>query len=226
MLASIFAAQSSYFGLQMASASSVPLPTTLGGVEVLVGGTPAPLLYTSQSQINFQVPYEAPVASTPIEFQVVNPSTGQIIASNFYRIDPYAPGLFTADGSGSNLLAALNQDNSVNSQTHPAKAGSIIQMFGTGVGVVAGAPKDGEPAPSALLPTNDTPQVYINGTAVPVSYSGLAPGFIGLWQINAQIPANAPTPTNPVPVAVLYQGLNTRINASGASVTTYIYTTP
>jgi uncharacterized protein (TIGR03437 family) len=226
MLASIFAAQGSYFGLQMASAGSVPLPTTLGGVEVLVGGTPAPLLYTSQSQINFQVPYEAQVGSTPIEFQVLNPSTGQILASNFFRIDPYAPGLFTADSSGENQLAALNQDNSVNSQTHPAKAGSIIQLFGTGVGVVTGGPKDGEPAPSALLPTSDTPQVYINGTQVPVSYSGLAPGFVGLWQINAQIPANAPTPTNPVPVAVVYQGLNTRLNSAGQGVTTYIYTTP
>jgi uncharacterized protein (TIGR03437 family) len=226
MLASIFAAQSSYFGLQMASASSVPLPTTLGGVQVLVGGTPAPLLYTSQSQINFQVPYTVPAGSTPVEFQVTNPSTGQIIASNFFRIDQFAPGLFTADGSGSNQLAALNQDNTVNSQTNPAKAGSIIQLFGTGVGDVTGAPPSGSAAPSELLPTSDTPIVYINGMQVPVSYSGLAPGFIGLWQINAQIPASAPTPDQPVPVAVLYQGINTRLDALGNSRLTYIRTTP
>jgi uncharacterized protein (TIGR03437 family) len=226
MLASMFAAQGSYFGLQTAAASSVPLPINLGGVEVLVGGRPAPLLYVSQSQINFQVPYEAPVGSTPIEIQVINPSTGQILASNFYTIDPVAPGLFTADGSGAGQLAALNQDNTVNSQTHPAKAGSIIQLFGTGVGAVAGAPKDGQPAPNELLPTSGQIEVYINGGQVPVSYSGLAPGFIGLWQINAQVPANAPTPTNPVPVSVVYVGYSTRLPPSGTGIQTWIYTTP
>lgn len=226
MIASIFNPQNSSFGTMTAGASTVPLPTTLGGVQVLVNGTPAPLFYASPAQINLQVPYEAPVGTTAVEFQVLNPTTGQILASNFYRIDPYAPGLFTVGGIGSGQLAALNQDGTVNSQTNPAKAGSFISFFGTGVGVVSGAPKDGTPAPSALLPTPDTPIVYINGMQVPVQFSGLAPGFIGLWQINAQIPANAPTPDQMVPVAVLYQGLNTREDASGTQITTYIRTTP
>jgi uncharacterized protein (TIGR03437 family) len=222
MLASIFAAQGSYFGLQTAQASTVPLPTTLGGVQVQVNGTAAPLLYVSQSQINFQVPYEAPVSTTPVEIQVLNPSTGQILASKFYRIDAEAPGLFSSDGSGTGQLAALNQDNTVNSQANPAKAGSIIQLFGTGVGLVTGAPADGTPDPNTQLPTMDMPTVYINATSVPVSYSGLAPGFIGLWQINAQVPANAPTPDVQVLVVVQYQGLLT----SGPPPTTYIHTTP
>jgi uncharacterized protein (TIGR03437 family) len=222
----MFAGSNSQFGLQTAGATSVPLPTTLGGVQVLVGGRPAPLLYTSVSQINFQIPYETPIGSGAVEFQVLNPTTGQILASGFYRVDPYAPGLFSADSSGSGQLAALNQDNSVNGTAHPAKAGSVIQLFGTGVGVVSGAPPDGTPAPSALLPTSNLPLVYINGTQVPVSYSGLAPGFIGLWQINAQIPANAPTPDVMVPVAVLYQGINSRQDANGNQLSTFIRTTP
>ncbi len=230
MLASIFAFQNTHFGIQTAGASSVPLPTTLGDVEVFVNGVAAPLLYASPPQINFQVPSSTPAGSTPVEFQVVKASTGQILADSFFQVNPVSPGLFTADSSGSGQLAALNQDGSVNSATNPAKAGTYISLFGTGPGVVSGAPPDGTPAPTdKLLPTSSTPVVYINAVEIPASdinFSGLAPGFIGLWQINVKVPANVPTPGTPVPVALLYDGINSRLDAFGNGRVTTINTTP
>jgi uncharacterized protein (TIGR03437 family) len=229
MIASIFAFPATHFGLTTALASSVPLPTTLGDVQVLVNGTASPLYYVSQSQINFQVPSNAPVGATPVEFQVVAASTGQILASGLFRIQSWAPGLFTADSSGSGQLLALNQDNTVNSATNPAKAGTIIQFFGTGAGLVSGAGPDGTPAPNSPLATDSRPDVYINGVQLApgdITYSGLAPGFIGLWQINAKVPATVPTAGTPVPVAILYHDLNTRADTLGNQRTTTIRTTP
>ena len=228
MLASIFAFPSTHFGLDIAGASSVPLPTTLGDVQVLVDGRPAPLLYASQPQINFQVPSSV-IPGTRVEFQVVRASTGQILASTTFKIEPVSPGLFTSDSSGTGQLLALNQDGTVNGPLHPAKAGTILQLFGTGLGVVAGAPADGSPSPNQPISTDQKPDVYINAVkldAVDVTYSGLAPGFIGLWQINAKIPASVPTAERPVPVAVVYQGINSRADELGNGRVTTIRTIP
>jgi uncharacterized protein (TIGR03437 family) len=194
-----------------------------------VAGVPAPLFYASPGQINFQVPSSTPVGSTPQEIQVVKASTGQIIASSLVRVDPVSPGLFTSNSTGTGQLAALNEDNTVNDGTHPAKAGSIIQLFGTGMGIVSGAPPDGTPSPNKQLPTDDKPQVFINPVSGPVPdadvlYSGLAPGFVGVWQINARIPKDVPI--GDVPVAVVYKGLNTRADQSGATRNTTIRVTP
>ena len=194
MLASIFAFPNKRFGDQTQVNSSIPVPTTLGDVQVFVAGIPAPLLYVSPSQINLQVPGATPVGDLQ-EIQVARASTGQVLASWFFRIDAVSPGLFTADATGSGQLLALNQDGSINDGTHPAKAGTYISLFGTGPGVVSGAPPDGQPA-QGIINTATQPSVFINGPdfipASDVQFSGLAPGFVGLWQINAKVPANVP----------------------------------
>ncbi|MDQ2948117.1 MAG: hypothetical protein M3Y27_19645, partial [Acidobacteriota bacterium] len=227
MLASIFPFSTTHFGAATAALSSTPAPTILGDVSVLVAGVVSPLLYASPSQINFQVPSGTPVGSAPQEIQVVKASTGQVLASALVRIEEVSPGLFTKDSSGSGQLAALNQDNVPNDGGHPAKAGTIIQLFGTGQGIVSGAPLDGNPAAQTQLPTDEKPSVYINAGQIPpedVLYSGLAPGFIGLWQINARVPKDVPI--GDVPVAVIFKGINSRLDQFGNGRQTTIRTTP
>jgi uncharacterized protein (TIGR03437 family) len=112
----------------------------------------------------------------------------------------------------------LNQDFTVNSATNPAARGSVIQIYGTGQGLVSNAPADGAPAPGAepLARTVATPRIIMGtcytddcGASQPgdvgtstsltgswVSYSGLAPNFVGLWQVNAQIPMAVPASTS------------------------------
>ena len=225
MLASIFSFPSAPFGASTASFQSEPIPATLGDVTVSVGGTPAPLLYVSPGQINFQVPGATPAGGLE-EIQVARASTGQVLASWLFQMDAESPGLFTVDGSGSGQVAALNQDGSLNNGANPAKAGSVVTLYGTGQGAVHGMPPDGQPA-QGIVPTPETPQVFINSDFVPsgdVQWSGLAPGFAGLWQINVKVPADAP-PAD-VTVFVIYGGVNSILDPNGIRRATTIRTTP
>jgi uncharacterized protein (TIGR03437 family) len=227
MLASIFAFSNAQFGSKTASFSSLPVPTTLGDVQVLVADVAAPVLYASPSQINFQVPSATPTGG-PQEIQVVRASTGEVLASWLFRIDVVSPGLFTADSSGSGQLAAVNQDGTVNNGAHPAKAGTYVTLFGTGQGLVNGMPPDGQPAPkSPLLTTDPALKVFINSDFVPqgdIEFSGLAPGFVGLWQINVKVPANVPP--GDVPVFVDLDGINSVLDPNGIRRVTTIRVTP
>jgi uncharacterized protein (TIGR03437 family) len=225
MLATIFPFANAQFGGQTAASNAPALPTTLGDVQVLVGGGAAPLTYVSPSQINFQVPSATPVGGY-VEFQVVRASTGQVLASWLFRVDAASPGLFTASGTGTGQLLAVNQDGTVNNGANPAKAGTYISLYGTGAGVIAGMPPDGQIAPAAV-PTPQNPQVFINSDFVPASdveFSGLAPGFVGLWQINVKVPTNVPP--GDVIVYVTYDGINSILDPNGIRRTTTIRTTP
>jgi uncharacterized protein (TIGR03437 family) len=185
------------------AASALPLPTQMQNVEVLVGGTPAPIFYLGNNQINFQVPSSTATTGT-VEVTVQRTDTGQILGDSPLAMDTVAPALFTLNGSGQGQVVALNQDNTVNGPNNPATNGSVIQFFGTGQGIVPNMPADGTAA-SGLTPTPYTPTVIIGSGATNnplpasyVQYSGLAPGLVGVWQINALIPNEvAPTLSSP-----------------------------
>jgi uncharacterized protein (TIGR03437 family) len=173
----------------------IPVPKTLGDVQLLFNDTPAPLYYVGPRQINFLVPMSAPTSGTA-DLVLQRASTGQILAAGLMQMGEASPALFTANASGSGQVAALNQDNSVNSPTNAAARNEVIQLFGTGQGFVSGAPADGELA-TGLVPTSEKPAVWIEGSTddrggyVPpdyIQYSGLAPSLVGVWQINVKIP--------------------------------------
>ncbi|HTC35035.1 MAG TPA: hypothetical protein VK724_16790 [Bryobacteraceae bacterium] len=225
MLATIFSFPQAPFGSQTASFASSPVPTTLGDVQVTVGGTPAPMTLVSPGQINFQVPEATPTGVLQ-EIQVDQVSTSQVLASWLFRIDAESPGLFTVDGSGSGQIAALNQDGSLNNGANPATAGSVVTLYATGQGLAAGMPLDGQPA-EGLVETPETPQVFINSEYVPagdVLFSGLAPGFAGLWQINVRVPSDVPP--GDVLVFITYGGINSILDPNGIRRLTTISTTP
>jgi uncharacterized protein (TIGR03437 family) len=190
-----------------ASAEAYPWPTVLGEYQVSFNGTPARIFRLVPSRIDFQVPRNAPTSGLA-EVQI-SKTDGQVIAVGQVQMDRGSPSLFTANQQGTGQISAINQDGSINSPSNPVPRGQVISLYGTGVGVgengpVGGYPEDGEPAPGPVrIPENlNFLRVIINDGPAEVQYSGLAPGFVGLWQINAVVGMNVP-PSNSIPVGIL-----------------------
>lgn len=185
-------------------ASTSPLPRELGDTQVLLNDQPVPLFFVSPNQINYQVPYSAIPGSKP-ELVVLRKSTGQVLAAGI--LDPFrevSPAFFTSTSTGRGQVSALNEDNTVNGPTNAISRGKVIQIYGTGLGNVSGNPGDGNPAPSDRIINGDKPDVFLAGVQVPaanVLFSGLAPGFIGVWQLNIKIPDTV-APSNTVSLLV------------------------
>ena len=113
-----------------------------------------------------------------------------------YRVVDANPGLFTKDATGRGPGSILNQNNTVNSATNPARRGEVIVLYATGEGKVTPAGSDGRIVSGAVgtLPRPVLPvSVKINGQDIPatdVFYAGSAPGLVaGALQVNVRIPA-------------------------------------
>lgn len=190
--------------------TALPWPTTSSDTQVVVGGIPAALQYVSPGQINFPMPMGLPTGGT-VDLLVSRVSTGQIYGAVEIPMAQAAPALFVIGGLQSGPVAALNQDNSINTATNAAPRGTVVQLFGTGQGFITGAPPEGQAA-GGPLPTPVLPKILLGPTGSAVAldpssilYSGLAPTLVGVWQINVQIPADAPTGN--VPISVLMNSI-------------------
>jgi uncharacterized protein (TIGR03437 family) len=165
-----------------AEAASSPLPTRLGGTEVIINGVKAPLLYVSPEQVNGQVPAELAAGPGGI---IVRTGLGQT-SSIPVNLGSAAPEFFLVDGQ----VLALNPDGTINSPGNPAPQGSFISAFLTGQGSVTPPIASGRAAP--LVPLSRVIAVSsakIGGQDATVFFLGLAPGFVGLAQANIEIPA-------------------------------------
>jgi uncharacterized protein (TIGR03437 family) len=196
------------------SANALPWPTTLGNRQLVFNDDiPAPLYYLGSGQSSFQVPWGLQAGSHRVAMKTAD--TGELFAGGAVSVANSSPGLFNSGGAA----AAVNQDGTINGSSHPAPKGSIITFFGTGQGPVSDAVADGA-APSGLVqtvavPTSDgktclTSQpsmcMAIGSTFGDVQFSGLMPGYVGVWQINVKIPQDALT-GNSVPVRAVINGL-------------------
>ncbi|MGE0884966.1 MAG: carboxypeptidase regulatory-like domain-containing protein [Blastocatellales bacterium] len=183
---------------QTAIASTLPLPKTLGGVTVKIGGIDAPLFFVSPNQINLQVP--GGVAPGIAAIQVFNTGNATAIGDGTATVADSAPGIFTLDVSGKNQAVAQNSDLSRNADfdklpgARPEASGNVVVIYATGIGNTNPLVADGVAAPaSPLAQAVGTTIVTIGGVPAEVQFSGLVPGFVGLWQMNVVLPGNLPT---------------------------------
>lgn len=191
----------------LASASTVPLSTTLSDVSVTVNGVAAPLYFVAPdqpgtpgtSQINVQIPFEALPANTPtatINVMVNRTSSGSSQPVSV-QVSAVAPGIFAASGhaiainSDGTLAAAPNSIQGLT--THAAAPGDALVIYATGMGAVTPGVANGANSLDTLRTTNVTPVVTIGGVPAQVLFSGLTPQFAGVNQINVVVPAGAPT---------------------------------
>jgi len=163
------------------------LNVTSNGTQVTFDGVPAPLFFVSPGQLNIQVPFEVAGKTST---QVIVRLAGTPSAPVAVPVLPASPGLFTVNSSGRGAAVVLNQDGSLNSAANGAQGGSVIQLFATGLGPVAPPVATGTLAPSSapLALSTEVPTVTLDGAPANVEFSGLSPGFVGLWQVNVRVP--------------------------------------
>ncbi|MDP8980047.1 MAG: hypothetical protein M3O35_05580 [Acidobacteriota bacterium] len=192
----------SLYGTNLASATlsagSIPLPQNLSGTAMTLAQIGVPLLFVSPGQINFQIPWVAITQSTQVPLVITQ---GQGATTINVTLTPYAPGLFTANSQGTGQASALISNTTSLAApagafpgSRPAKKGEFVSLYCTGLGDVTNRPLAGDPAPSGPLASTTTLPTITLGGSVPVtviSFSGLAPGFAGLYQVDFQIPDTA-----------------------------------
>ncbi len=212
--------------------------TSVNGVSVLFGNTPAPIfaLAASSGQINLLVPTELPSSGT---VNVTVQTAGGTSPPQVLTLAPAAPGIFyyvdplvltrrnavavTANTAwiamptsmATNMGLTTTCSSPVTLCGQPAKRGGYLQIYVTGLGK---ATPNGDPN-GAVLPTGmlaptsgnplyltvATPTVTIGGQPAPVLFSGIGPGYNGLYQVDVQIPANIAAGTD-VPLVITVAG--------------------
>jgi uncharacterized protein (TIGR03437 family) len=170
----------SIFGSDLATvvrqASAIPLPQVMGDAVVTVNGVAAPLFYVSPSQINAQIPFGSALGTGVIQVS----RGGTPSATVTVPIVATSPGLFVA----------INGFAVIDAPSSALRGGDWVTMYATGLGAVNG------PVTTGAAPGNPPPQVSasvsvtLGGTPLVVTWVGLAPGFAGLYQINATLPAD------------------------------------
>jgi uncharacterized protein (TIGR03437 family) len=195
------------FGGEMAGATSdnatSPLPTQVSGTQVLIAGKPLPLRYVSPDQINVQIPFNLPINSTQ---QLVVMRGAAISVPQDVVVAAAQPAVYTQDSSGTGAGAIQDANNNFALVTtgNPAKAGDVVVIYCNGLGAV------NPPVPEGVAATGPSSTVSpvtatIGGLPATVNYAGVTPGFPGLYQVNAVVPAGLPAGT-PVPVVLTIAG--------------------
>jgi uncharacterized protein (TIGR03437 family) len=204
---------------KLATADTIPLSNSLGGVTVTFAGLEAPILAVvpgvpgqSDDQINAQLPWEIG-SGTGVVNVIVHTTGNGTSAPVDVNFAPSMPGIFSSFAGGQLYAIAVNNSDSslvwpqglAASGSHPAKAGDVLIIYATGLGMVDHQPADGD-VPSILTKTVATPSVLFGGVEGGVQFSGLAPQFVGVNQLNVQVPTGV-TPGSAVPLQIKVNGV-------------------
>jgi uncharacterized protein (TIGR03437 family) len=196
-----------------ASAAGAPLPVELAGARFVFtpggaallpegppgqAGVPAPLFFASPGQVNLQLPWELAGSSAAQLTVVVNGLQSVPFSVPLAQV---RPGVFTMDQSGSGQAAALIAGAGalaaplgVFPNARPARLGEHLEVFATGLGPVTNRPATGASPSDQLAETELDVTARVGGVEpVAVRFSGLAPGFVGLYQVNIQLVGDLPS---------------------------------
>ncbi len=210
---------SQYVSGAAAGVVSLPLSTTLGGVQVFLNDQAVPLYYVSAGQINFQVPFNATVGEGRLRVES-NGTRGNTISVTIARA---VPRILRLNGNFGDYGIITNPDNSLTIPAalggHAAKVGGALVIYAIGFGPTTPAVDSGAGSPAAepLARLTDHPKVCFSaptpfspGLCVDPIFAGLAPGFVGLYQINVVVPQGAPI-GDIVPIFITTDDGNTNI---------------
>jgi uncharacterized protein (TIGR03437 family) len=153
------------------------------------------MFYAQPGQLGIQIPFELAGSNSA---QVTVDVLGQTSTSRTIFLGQAAPGIFTLNQQGTGQAAILIANSDIlaapagsipGRNARPARRGEIVTIFLTGLGITAPALDTG--AASAGNQTATAATVMIDGLPALVNFSGTAPGFVGLNQVNVTIPEGA-----------------------------------
>ena len=179
--------------LGVAAPAGAAFPTSLAGTTVTLNGTPVPLAYVSTVRVDFQAPIGISPGST-VTLQVA--SSTQNSGPVTVTVQDSAPGVYANSANGAGPVKAINQTGTANSRSAPAPKGSVIVVYASGLGTTMPPLSEGSVPPSSPL-YNATGNIgaFIGGAPATVLFAGMAPTFPGIYQLNLQVPMNAPSGT-------------------------------
>lgn len=191
------------FAFEPRGANALPLPIKLGETSVKINGVDCPLFYVSEFQINLQIPFETP---PNIEVELLVEHEGLVSEPFKLTVRTDAISIFTYERvpeSGVFEPVVLHSDGiTLVTPANPAKPNEVLVIYATGFGPLLNGPMTGQPAPAPPLDwlTDAKPAaIYstnLGGFNLTVHYSGLAAGYVGLWQLNIQMPPSVPAGDN------------------------------
>jgi uncharacterized protein (TIGR03437 family) len=187
----------------------IPLPTALGNSCLTVNGQPVPMIFVSPGQINGQMPYQ-----TVGNVTLIVHTPGGVSDNYNLTVPTTAPAIFRAEVTPGNAFPTVVRaaNNLMATDTNPVHRNDVLVIYLTGLGKVTPFVENGRPAPSdPLAITIAQPEVNIGGVGLPVLFSGLAPGQVGLYQVNVSVPGNTPKGLG-IPLNVVSNGVTHTVN--------------
>lgn len=169
------------------------------------------LHFVSPTQINVQIPWECEGLATVSMKVSIGDFSSEVVT---LRLRPANPAFFeyTEPGTNRSFLAALDGNFALIGSNNPVARGGVAQLYANGLGRVNNRPGSGEASPAnSLASTVETPSVNIGGRPAQVLFSGLAPGIVGLYQVNVSVPNDAPTGPD-VEVTLQQSGVTSKVS--------------
>jgi uncharacterized protein (TIGR03437 family) len=187
-----------------------------------MNGVACGLFFVSSGQINFQVPWETQGLTTaPLIVTTAGGSSSPVNVT----MSSGAPGIFTIGGTQgavqiANTTTFVAPVGSISGATSsPATAGQFITIYASGLGAVSNQPADGAAdTGSPLSQAAGTVSVTIGGVTAPFSFAGLSPGFVGLYQVNVQIPGGLGTNNSAPLIVTLMSNTNQTFTSNTATI--------
>jgi hypothetical protein len=180
------------YGSGLASATAtpatLPLPTSMNGTSVVIGGVRAPLFYISPGQINAQIPFELAPGN---QYQLIVNANGQLTTPQSLQLNGGTPAILNFS---SGAVVAQHLDGMLVKDTAPAAPGEFVVIYASGLGATDIPVPSGSASPSdPPARVADMPVLTLNGNTIKVLFAGLTPGLVGLYQVNFQVPEDAKT---------------------------------
>ncbi|HEY3741520.1 MAG TPA: IPT/TIG domain-containing protein [Bryobacteraceae bacterium] len=176
--------------VKLAVALKDPLPTTLAGVQVLINGTPVPIMLASATEIYALVPFATPTPTAQIQVTYQGAASNMITAA----VNLTTSGIYTTPIGGVSRANAFHANGTPVTPANPAKVNEVVSMYVTGLGDVTPPIVTGSVASSKNPSTPINPFIYYVDSieATPI-FAGLAPGLAGLYELEIAIPTGVTT---------------------------------